>query len=65
MTLPAIVRTVRRLVGRWIPAAADNQRGNDVESLIACRRIGRLPVADPDDARRANDYLHQTGDETP
>lgn len=51
---------------RSTPAAFDNQPPVDDELLIACRRIDRQPPTDPDDARRAINYLRdQAGEETP
>lgn len=48
---------------RRTPAAPDNLPPVDDELLIACRRIDRQPLADPDDARRAINYLRDNAGE--
>jgi hypothetical protein len=41
------------------PAAPDNVPPIDDDLLIACRRIHRLEVRDPETPRLVNDYLRQ------
>lgn len=65
MTLTAIIRAARRLTGRHVPAAPDNQQSHDVLALITCRYILREPLRDPHDARLANDYLRRKEGDQP
>jgi len=56
-TCHGIGRLRERRELRRTPAAADNLPPVDDELLITCRRIDRQPLADPDDTRRAINYL--------
>lgn len=55
----AIVRAARRLAGRDVPAADDNQPGRNGSDLASCQGIAAEPLTDPDISRRANNYLRR------
>ena len=58
-------RLQERRALRRLPAAPDNQPPTDIDALAECRRIARQPITNPDDWRRADQYLRQKGDDTP
>lgn len=59
MNLPAIVRAARKLAGRNVPPAGDNQPGRDRDALATCRGIADT---DPHITRQINHYLRRKGE---
>lgn len=63
--LTAIVRALRWIARRTVPAAHDNRIGRDIDALRECRYIAREPLTNPEASRDADDYLRRKEGEQP
>lgn len=66
LAIAASLAAVAGRILRWairhrhhLPAAPDNVPPVDMDALIACRRIARQPLNDPDSSRRSMRYQRE------